>query len=148
MTGVKKQSPRLECLGANSTLCEHPSHKRLISEETTPLSEHQPQEEVRIWIAEGQIWDSKSRGPGNVVCLFFNYLPSSRAGQYPWITFLDVGQNLVSINTIQEYGMPERDLVVLCLLLIQKKLLCFHFTGWFTNYNCSLQWCKLVWLFQ
>ena len=30
------------------------------------------------------------------------------------------GKTWLVINTIQEYGMPEKDLAVLCLLLIQK----------------------------
>lgn len=31
------------------------------------------------------------------------------------------GKTWLLINTIQKYGMPEKDLAVLCLLLIQKK---------------------------
>lgn len=97
-------------------------------------------------------WRDKSRtagagGPGQS-CLVFSRPPSYRAGQYLWITFWDVTKTCSEINTTQGYGTPEKDLAVLCLLLITKKLLCFYFKGWFTNYNCILQWHTTVWLFQ
>lgn len=114
------QSARLELVGTRFPPPEHCSDKRFGQEETTLPRELQLHE-VRIWMVEGQIRDCRGRGARAMLFVWFSATCQVTVQVNTYESHSETSHKTCSeINTTQGYGTPEKDLAVLCLLLIRK----------------------------